>query len=67
MRASLLLAAALLLPACNRERDDGIEPVPAQTAESASRLMNEAERAAASAAVMSNTSATSNFSTENQQ
>ena len=67
-----LALAALLLTACNRQGDDGIEPVPTQTAESANRLMSEAERAAANAAARMDTVpaaniATTNIPTENQQ
>ena len=46
---SLLFAGALLLSACNRTEDDSIGAVPEPTAENASNLMAEAERAAANA------------------
>jgi uncharacterized lipoprotein YajG len=67
----LPLLALLLLTACNREQDSAIEPVPAQTAQSANRLMGAAERAAGNAAErMGSTpevTTTSPTITENQQ
>lgn len=49
MRGALLIAGALLLAGCNRNDDDGVEAVPAPTAENANQLIGLAENAAADA------------------
>ena len=65
---TLALAAALLLAACGGSRDDDIDPVPTPSAESANRLMSEAEEAAGNAAArMDAITPTNNATVENAQ
>ncbi|CAA9530157.1 MAG: hypothetical protein AVDCRST_MAG62-1796 [uncultured Sphingomonas sp.] len=60
------MMSAALLASCNQRSDDSIEPVPAQSAENATRLMNQAEQAAGNAATRSGTEQPTN-TMENQQ
>lgn len=62
----LLVSAVLLLGACNRETDEPVDPVPPQTAESANRLMSEAEQAAGNASAGMNAVDASNSLEERQ-
>ena len=63
----LALSAAVLLTACGGSRDDDIDPVPGPSAESANRLMGEAERAAGNAAARTNAVPQANNTVENAQ
>jgi uncharacterized lipoprotein YajG len=50
VKALLPAAALLVLAACSQEEQNDVAPLPEPTAESANRLMAEAEKASANAA-----------------